>query len=34
MTTIFEVLTEDHDKQRALMKALVETEGESKTRAE
>jgi hypothetical protein len=31
---IFEALRQDHDKQRALMKALVETEGHSSLREE
>lgn len=31
---IFEALRQDHDKQRALMKALVETEGHSALREE
>lgn len=32
MTTIFEALREDHDKQRSLMKMLCETEGDSENR--
>ncbi|EWH10862.1 hypothetical protein DS2_06211 [Catenovulum agarivorans DS-2] len=34
MSSIFEALREDHDKQRALLSALVETQGDSKARAD
>ncbi len=34
MTTIFEALREDHDKQRRLIEKLVETEGASDDRKE